>query len=60
MRLRERRQRPWGRRTRDRVVQWALALVSATLLAALAEIGTGLGHWMWGMLWAWLAPVTGR
>jgi len=53
------RERPWGRRARDRGVKYALALLSAACLAMVAELGTGLGRWLLGLLWAWLASLTG-
>lgn len=50
----DRRRHRWGRRKGD----WIARGLCALALAALAELGTGLGRWLWGLLWAWLMPLT--
>lgn len=56
----ERRGRhPWGRWARRRRLGTLLGALGVLMSALLAEMGTGLGRWLWGRLWAWLAPMTG-
>ena len=44
----------WPRRKSD----WAWRVLATAGVALSAELGTGLGRWLWGRLWTWLITLT--
>lgn len=55
-----RRERPWGRRARDRGVKYLLALLAAGCLAALTELATGLVGAVLAAILRWMLPILNR